>query len=114
MIADGVQTDEMRDRTTREMAAKLVHRDHFGAALATLFYGKHDDADLAILDNVLAPDVTAIDEMFHRPLGKPVGIAQPFLGYPMQPLVPRKLRKVIDEFYATFSHPPTKFFFANS
>src|ERR1041385_1987993 len=96
------------------MPSQLVHCHHLGATFATFFNRKHHNADLTVFYYVLAPNVPAINKMLHRPFSEPVCVAQPFLRYPVQALVSCKLRKIVNEFYAAFSHPPTKFFSAIS
>src|SRR5690242_20654117 len=82
-----MKSDEVRRRLPGEVTVKLSKRHHIRAEFATFGDREHDDPDLAILQRVLAPNVTAIDEPLHRPLGELVGITNPLRSDPEETFV---------------------------
>ena len=54
----------------------------------------------------------AVDEVFHCPFGKVVGVPHPFFRDPEESFVAGKLEERLSHIYATFSQPPMKFFSA--
>src|SRR5688572_16860289 len=85
-----MQADEMSGRFPREVPVKLVERHHVRSHLATLDDREHDHSDLPVLERVLAPNVAAVDETFHRPLRKLVCISHPFRRDPEKTFVTRE------------------------
>src|SRR5262245_61256196 len=93
MVADGMQSDQMRARTSGKMPPEFLHGYHIGAELSAFRYRQHDHADFVAAERILAPDVATIDQPFHRPLRNVIGAFFPFMSDPEQPLIPGELTK---------------------
>src|SRR5262245_39157166 len=93
MVADRMQPDEVRARTSGEMPPEFLHSYHIGAERTAFWYRQHDDTDLVAAERILAPDVAAIDQPIHRPLRKVISALFPFMRDPEQPFIAGEFHK---------------------
>src|SRR5262245_31598784 len=87
MVADRMQPDEVRARTSGEMPPEFLHSYHIGAERPAFRYRQHDDTDLVAAERILAPDVAAIDQPFHGPLRQVISALFPFVSDPEQSFI---------------------------